>query len=355
MRPQVVTLFLLASLSAPAHADRALLTQTSQRDFDAAGLRVLRVENPRGVTRVEPSADGRVHLVAHKLVRASGADRERLARDTQVEAGREGDAIAVRVRYPQGPALRITFFELFSGLETPRVQVEITVQVPSGLEVDLRSSSGDLQTRGLAGTQRLATTSGDILVEEASGTVTANATSGDIEASGLALARIRSASGDIGVSGATRTLVINTTSGNIQVDGARDSLRIESVSGDIDLDGAAGPVTLGTTSGEVQARGVVGPLVASTSSGDLDLGTTPGFSRAEVSSVSGDVTLDVPRTFAGAVELQTSSGTLEVSLPVQVRSVTRRALRGTIGSGNGRLLLKSASGDLHVTSGGQGS
>jgi hypothetical protein len=355
MRRALITLTLMTALTTPALADRSLLTQSSQRDFDAAGVRLLRVENPRGTTEVRRSADGRIHLLAYKQVRATRTDRERLARETQLEAGREGDAFAVRVRYPQGPALRISFFELFSGLDTPRVQMDLTLEVPAGIEVELRSSSGDLRTADLAGAQRLATTSGDIVVESASGPLQANATSGDIEASAVGLARLRSVSGDVTVKGATRPVRVNTTSGDIEVSEAADSLRLDSVSGDIQVEGAAGPLSIGTTSGEVHASRVVGPLVASSSSGDLELGTAAGFTRAELSSVSGDVTLDVPKTFGGAVELQTSSGTLEVSLPVQVQSVNRRLLRGTIGKGTGRLLLKSASGDLHVTSGGQGS
>lgn len=357
MRRPLYLLTLLAALAAlatPALAERTL-TQTSQRDFDAAGIRTLRVENPRGFTEVKRSGDGRIHLWAFKQVRARNADRDRLASDTRLEAGREGDVFAVSVRYPQGPALRITFLELFAGHDTPRVEMKLSIEVPPGVTVEMRSSSGDLRTANLAGIQRLTTTSGDIAVEGATGPVQASVTSGDIEATGIAAARLRSVSGDISVEGASGALTAGTTSGDIRVRGAADSLRLDSVSGEIDLDGAARAVAIGTTSGSVSARGIVGPLSATTSSGDLDLRAHAGLLRADISSVSGDVTLDLPAGFGGTVELQTASGALDVALPVQVQSVTRRALRGTIGKGSGRLILKSASGDLHVTSGGQGS
>ncbi len=355
MRRVILAALFAAAIASPADAARDVLSQRSDRAFDATGLRTLRVENPRGSAEVKRSGDGQVHLWALKQVRATRSERERLARETRLEASREGDVLVIQVRYPQGPAMRISFLELCSGFDTPRVDMQLSIEVPPGVAVEMRSASGDLSTAGLAGTQRLATTSGDIRVEGATGRVQATATSGDIEAAGLAAARLRSVSGDISVDRATGALDAATTSGSITVKGAADSLELGTVSGEVEVDGSPKTLRVTTTSGDVTARGVAGVLAVATSSGDVDLHARPGLARAGVTTVSGDATLDVPAGFGGSVDLQTSSGALDVALPLEVKTVTRHLLRGTVGRGAARIELKSSSGDLHVTSGGTGS
>ncbi len=355
MKRAVLAALLLVLVATPAAADRAELTQKSERLFDATGVRRLRVENPRGFAEVKRSGDNQVHLWALKRIRAPHAQQERLARETTVETTRNGDQFVVQVHYPQGSAMRISFFELFAGFETPRVDVQLSIEVPEGVAVEMRSASGNLRTANMAGGQQLATTSGDIRIEGATGPVSASATSGDIEASGLVRGRLRSVSGDVSVKGVLHTLEVATTSGQITIQGAADSLHLDSVSGDVEVEGSPRFLSIGTTSGDVAAREVAGALTVSTSSGDLDLQAAAGLVRADLTSVSGDVTMAVPPRYDATVDMQTSSGALDVSLPFEVRTVTRRLLRGTLGRGTARLSLKSSSGDLHVTSAGSGS
>jgi hypothetical protein len=351
MRRMTLTLSLIAALALPARAEKAV-SQQSQRDFDAAGIRVLKVENPRGFAEVKRSGDGRIHVWAQKQVRSRGAESQRLLDETQVETDRSGDAFTVRVRYPQGSVLRISFAELMAGGSTPRNEVQLSIEVPPGVAVEMRSSSGGLRTAGLAGSQRLASTSGEIRVEEAAGPVEATSTSGDIEATGLGAARLHSVSGSVSVERAAGVLRVSSTSGDIHVIGATDSLSVNTVSGEVEVDGASRGLELGSTSGDVTLRRVAGNVALSTSSGDVGIAALAGLKQARVTTVSGDVELTLPSGFGAAVDLQSSSGSLDVEMPLEVRTITRHVLRGTIGRGGARLDLKSSSGDLHIMGGG---
>lgn len=355
MRRIVLAVLAVAAFAAPAAAARGELTQQSQRDFDAGGLRTLRVENARGLVEVKRSGDGRIHLYALKRIRAAGSQRERLARETLVDTDRSGDTFSIRVRYAQGPALHISFLELLAGFDTPLVEVQLSVEVPPAMAVDVRSASGDVRTAGLAGPEHLVTTSGHVRIEGAAGPVVVAATSGSISASGLAGASLRSVSGDIGVDRVARGLTAATTSGGITVKGAADSLDLATVSGDVEVDASPRRLAISTGSGGVDAKGIAGTVSASSTSGDIELHAVSGFARAEATTVSGDVTLALPRGFGGNLEMTTTSGALDVALPMELRAVSRHQLRGRIGQGAGRIELKSTSGDLHITGGGNGS
>jgi DUF4097 and DUF4098 domain-containing protein YvlB len=395
----------LAAIASPAAARDDALREQSERTFDATGLSAIEVHNPRGFVEVRPSGDGRVRLYAYKVVRAPSGDRQRLARETKVESSREGDRFVVRVIYPKSRAMRISLWEMFSGEHAPTLQVRLSIEVPRGFAVTLGSSSGDLRTarmaglqtlattsgditieeasgrvvaratsgsievpRGfavtlgsssgdlrtarMAGLQTLATTSGDITIEEASGRVVARATSGSIEATGIAAARLSSVSGDIAVEGASGPLAIRTTSGEISVVSASDSLRLDSVSGDVRASAAPRGLVASTTSGELVVGTAAGAVRLSSSSGDVDLLAGRGLTRLVASSVSGDLQVRLPRDLGATLALQTSSGALDVTLPMDVRTVTRHELRGTLGRGGVPVELRSSSGDIHVTSGG---
>jgi hypothetical protein len=342
----------LAAIASPAAARDDALREQSERTFDATGLSAIEVHNPRGFVEVRPSGDGRVRLYAYKVVRAPSPDRQRLARETKVESSREGDRFVVRVIYPKSRAMRISLWEMFSGEHAPTLQVRLSIEVPRGFAVTLGSSSGDLRTARMAGLQTLATTSGDITIEEASGRVVARATSGSIEATGIAAARLSSVSGDIAVEGASGPLAIRTTSGEISVVSASDSLRLDSVSGDVRASAAPRGLVASTTSGELVVGTAAGAVRLSSSSGDVDLLAGRGLTRLVASSVSGDLQVRLPRDLGATLALQTSSGALDVTLPMDVRTVTRHELRGTLGRGGVPVELRSSSGDIHVTSGG---
>jgi hypothetical protein len=348
-RSLVLAVLGLAVLAAPAGADRGSLREQSQRDFPAAGLRAVRVENARGLIEVRRGEPARVRLTALKVVRAPVESRRDLAREMGVETQVRDGVLEVRVRYPQGRALRISFWDVMRGVESPRAEIRLELEVPPGFAADLRSASGDLRTAGLDGAQTLTTTSGDIGIEDAGGPVEARATSGSVDATGLRAARLTAVSGDVVVDGVRGPLQARTTSGGISVRGAADSLRLDSVSGDIRIDAAPRGLTAGTTSGEISARSVQGVLRLSTSSGDVVVHAAPGLARAEIGSVSGDIAVEMPAGLGATIDLSTSSGALDAAVGLEVQSVTRHALRGTVGDGRARVQLKSSSGDIQVT------
>ena len=64
-----------------------------------------------------------------------------------------GGEYTVRVIYPQRQEVKVRFWDLFSDFELPRVEVRVALEIPDGLPVSLKSTSGDLTTTGVRSRQ----------------------------------------------------------------------------------------------------------------------------------------------------------------------------------------------------------
>jgi hypothetical protein len=348
-----VTVALLPGLAA---AETPTLREQSQQVVEARGIAGLRVENPRGLVQVSPSRDGRIHLTALKVTSSRMSSRARdFARETRVETSTEAGRFVVRVRYPQRQMLRTSFMQIFRGeLDLPRVEVRLALEVPARLPVDLETASGDLETTDLAGPQSLQTTSGDIEVRAAAAFLSVTTTSGNVMASGVARARVRSVSGDVTLDAARGPLDVRTTSGNIAVSGVADSVGVSSVSGDIRVDRAPRGLDAGSTSGDIVVDGLAGGVVKLRStSGDVRFGLDRGLRRADVSTVSGGISARLADGLGCELNLTSTSGTLDSSVPLRIRTVSRHEMSGVVGGGGAPVVLHSLSGDIAVTGGGR--
>jgi hypothetical protein len=131
-------------------------------------------------------------------------------------------------------------------------------------------------------------------------------------------------------------LSANSVSGDVEVNGAGDEVRAGSVSGNVKLERLRSPaVTAASVSGDVDAH--------------IDALTGPGHLR--FTSVSGNVSLQLPRSLDADVTLKTVSGELDSDFPLVIRGparMGRRTITGTIGRGGRELQLTTVSGDVRL-------
>ncbi|MGE5732275.1 MAG: DUF4097 family beta strand repeat-containing protein [Gemmatimonas sp.] len=124
-----------------------------------------------------------------------------------------------------------------------------------------------------------------------------------------------------------------------------------SVSGDVDINGANGDVEAGSVSGDIRLSHLRASSVrAHTVSGDVDVRVDAFSGRGDLlfKSVSGDVTLEVPRGFDADLSRSTVSGDMNSDFPVTLGNgrMSRRRIEARIGNGGRRLDVSTVSGDL---------
>jgi hypothetical protein len=346
---------MLALPAAEARAGRDVLRQQSSKVVETTGLRGVRAENRHGDVFATASTDGRIHVTALKVVRSgSRAESEKMSRDIRVEIVTESGELVVRVRYPAQRSIRIGFWDLFNDFEVPSADVQIDLAVPAGIALAVRSTSGDIKTEGLAAAQKLDATSGDIQVFGATGPVRVSTTSGDVEARDIGRAWVRTVSGDAEFGRLRGPLDAHTTSGDLTIRDAADSLLLGTVTGDMVVTGVARGLKATTTSGEIQVRQARGTVQIGASSGSVEVAMA-ALSGVAITTGSGDIDLTLDRGIGARLELQTSNGSLQMDTPIQVVSLSRRRVEGQLRQGTSPVVLRSASGDIHVRTGEQGS
>jgi hypothetical protein len=129
-------------------------------------------------------------------------------------------------------------------------------------------------------------------------------------------------------------LSANSVSGDVEVNGVGDEVRARSVSGDVRLERVRAPaVTASSVSGDVEV--------------DIDALTGQGDLR--FTSVSGNVSLELPRSLDADVTLKTVSGELDSDFQMTVQGgMSRRSLSARIGRGGRDLVLTTVSGDVKL-------
>jgi|Tabmets5t2r1_1033131.scaffolds.fasta_scaffold16572_2 Putative adhesin len=161
---------------------------------------------------------------------------------------------------------------------------------------------------------------------------------------------------------------LRTVTASLMVGGLQAPVQARTISGEITLAGLRGQVEAETVSGPVQASGVTGDLSAHTVSGDLTVAEGGGGSvlartvsgaialdlqasgerDIRLSSVSGDLTVRLPEPSDLDVKLQSTSGQVASAFEglEHERGPGRRAARGRLGRGGGRLRATSTTGHV---------
>jgi len=146
----------------------------------------------------------------------------------------------------------------------------------------------------------------------------------------------------------------NNASMNLEVAvPANVTVGANSVSGDISMTGATGDVRANTVSGDVKLdRLRASSVAANTVSGDVEVSIQEFTGRGDLTfhSVSGDITLDLPRQLDADLSMTTVSGGMnsDYALTLGNGRMDRRNFAARIGSGGRRLDFSTVSGDVKL-------
>ncbi|HEY1616666.1 MAG TPA: DUF4097 family beta strand repeat-containing protein [Streptosporangiaceae bacterium] len=190
-----------------------------------------------------------------------------------------------------------------SGVLRIRSGVDLTVKVPVGSRCRVSAAAADVACVGELSTLTTKTASGDVTAASITGDAEIVATSGDIW--------------------------LENAGGNVRAESASGDIRVKDVAGDATATTASGDVTIGRAGGSVNAR---------TASGDVEIASI-GAGRAEVKTVSGDVSVGVLPGTGVYLDLSTLTGRVS-NLLDEAGEEPRAGLR---------LTARAVSGDIRVS------
>ncbi len=149
----------------------------------------------------------------------------------------------------------------------------------------------------------------------------------------------------------------------VHVPKLRTDLNVRMIRGDLAVSDVTGWIEATLTEGSVEANALSGYFSVITQQGDLDVRMTgrhwTGHSCTAVTQ-RGSVALMLPRAYSAALQLETGDGSVSIDYPEQLvegesvplTAVTKkkaRSLSATVGAGGSPIRLKTASGDIRLT------
>ena len=226
---------------------------------------------------------------------------------------------------------RLVITDEGSGLEA---WADLTIGVPEGRDVAVHQAVGTVVVRNVEGTLLIDTQSADVDATGTRGALTVDVGSGNVA--------VRHAQG---------RLLVDTGSGDVLLDGsAADDALIDTGSGDVRASGVtAGELTVDAGSGDITLERVTADRVhLDTGSGSISVTLDSDVSDLSIDTGSGDVTVRAPASLGATVQVETGSGSIEAAVPVAVTRRSRTELTGTLGDGQGRIVIDTGSGDVTI-------
>lgn len=230
------------------------------------------------------------------------------ARDADVRAAEQ-----TRVEYASG--------RLVVRAPRPRVlwgkagSVDVTVELPTGSDLEADASVATVRTTGALGDCRIKTSTGDVRLDEArtttvgtgAGTVTIEHVDGDVQVS--------TGSGRIEVHSVAGNAVVKNSNGHNRIGTVTGSLRAKTANGDIVVSGVGHDVHAATANGNIRIGEIVcGAANLRTARGEIEIGIRSGTAaRLDVHTTFGKVQNLLAETTGPAstddsVEIQAHTG-----------------------------------------------
>ena len=128
----------------------------------------------------------------------------------------------------------------------------------------------------------------------------------------------------------------------------------------LELESDVSNIQVSNITEKIKAKTDIGKITCKEISGDIDLRadvgtvkvvyskTAPAACNANITTNVGGIDLTTPPNFSAAVDADTDVGSIRTDLPLTVRGKIGKSLHGTIGSGEGKLYLRTDVGSIRI-------
>ncbi len=309
------------------------------------GAKVI-IENVSGDIRMNQGAPGQLIIGGKKVIKApSERSAEEEAKRIKVEVKREKGKVRIWVK--DGRRGDRVFFGFGRRVSS---WVDFDLRIPSGSDLEVNSTSGDITARGIKGGTTIKTTSGDIYLEGSIGPTVVHTTSGDVNLKGIVgQVNIEGTSSDLNLTGIKGDVKISVTSGDIDGRDIEGNLTVEGTSGDVQITRLKGDLQISLHSGEVKADMTQGGAKVKTTSGDVCIkATLQEDKNYQVDTSSGDVSFKMKGSTSFNLVIDTASGEITTKVPLIISSISRNHLEGRVGPGGPTVRITTSSGDVEL-------
>ncbi|WP_040950009.1 DUF4097 family beta strand repeat-containing protein [Gorillibacterium massiliense] len=268
----------------------------TEQTISAPDAGILKVSNNVGITKVTGISGDSIRMTGVIHVRTDNEEAAK-KRAAEIDVNLHGGSEAVLQVVDHG-----------SKINPPTV--ELVIEVPEGMEVEVDSSVGDITATHVA-SATIHTTTGRITLQDIDGDGTAEATTGSVRGINIqGNANLSATTGAITAEEISGDLEINTTTGSIVVKNAKKGVHVKNTTGSIQVD-AGSPI-----------------------GGDYDINT-----------VTGKIGMEINNRSSAMFEATTTMGGISGDIPWKGKTHNKTA---TLGSGDYHVQLGATTGKIEV-------
>ncbi len=281
---------LLFTLSVVALTASQALAQTSDHDwaktYSVSGKPSLTIQTADSHLRIQSCGECKaINVKVHS---------DRSLSDYRLEDSQSGDHVSFS--FKEKPHIGVTWHD--------HKGATVVVETPGSLDLDAKTSDGNLTARDLQG-----------------------------------------------------DLQIHTGDGNVELDNLHGNLRLASSDGNLTVQNAAGTLEARSSDGRMKVDGNFSAVQLHTSDGELDFSLAQGAqltAESRIESSDGRVTIRVPHDLAADLDISTSDGRIDCSLPLTMdhydsRESSGHHLRGKLNAGSVPLTIHTADGNVTIS------
>jgi len=166
----------------------------------------------------------------------------------------------------------------------------------------------------------------------------------------------KTSDGALQLAGLNGELGITTSDGDVAADHVSGKLRVKSSDGHVNITNSTGAIEARTSDGSLTVDGKFNALTLHTSDGRLDLNLREGTKLSEASTIQasdGPVTVRVPPGFAADLDIHTSDGHVDCTLPITMDHYESKGgdghqLHGKLNGGGTPLTIHTSDGNVKI-------
>ncbi len=277
-----------------------------------------------GVLFSAKSNDGRItvtggdvtecSVTATIIARADSDEKAgRIAEESNVKLEQFGSKLTVKL---EKPILRTN----------ESVDVQLEAIVPKDCNLEVSTDDGDITAENINGDIEIQTDDGKVNLSQINGNIKSKSDDGSITIRNVNTdSGLQRQDGRIDIQTDDGRITLSQIVGNIKVRSDDGSTRAEDITGDVNIQSDDGRITV------VYAEDAGGVC--------------------NVSLVTDDAAIDLkaPANFSASAEIITDDGSINTDLPIKVTGkLGKSGIKGTIGTGEGRLYIKTNDGSIRI-------
>jgi len=167
----------------------------------------------------------------------------------------------------------------------------------------------------------------------------------------------RTSDGALKIAGLQGTLELHTSDGAVDIEDVRGAVRLTASDGSIKIHNFTGTLESRSSDGQASVEGKFTALQVHTSDGNLDLTIVDGSqlnTASRIESSDGRVTVRLPRAMAVDLDVHTSDGQIDCALPLTMEGYNSahssgHNLRGHLNGGGVPLSVHTSDGNVAIT------